>query len=223
MAKINTAYAFYLTLTSQADTRVFQNNPTLAAGDVKLSLDGGALVNITTLPVVTPAASKWVKVNLTAAEVNATVTGVLFSDAAGAEWCDLAYPIETSPDDLTVAAIKVAILADNMSINGADLAAVKAKTDNLPDGLKKNTAFNNFEFMMRDSSDHVTGQTGLTLTAQRSIDGGAFAACTNSATEISDGAYKINFSAADLNGNAILFRFTATNADPTEFTVLTAR
>lgn len=230
MPKINTAYTFPITLTSQADTKLFQVNPTLAAGDFKISKDLGALTNLTNLPTVSPAGSRIVFVSLTAPEMNANVIVFQGVDAAGAEWCEYVETIETSPDDLTVAAIKVAILADNTSFNGADVAAlgvdvaaVKAKTDNLPDGLKKNTAFADFEFIMRDSTDHVTGKTGLTVTAQRIIDGGAYAACTNSVTEISDGAYKIDFSAADLNGNAILFRFTATGTDPTEFTVLTAR
>lgn len=78
--------------------------------------------------------------------------------------------------------------------------------------IKKNTAFTAFEFVMTDSTSHAPA-TGKTITATRSIDGAAFGACTNSAVEISDGAYKINFSAADLNGNNILFKFAATGCD----------
>lgn len=78
--------------------------------------------------------------------------------------------------------------------------------------IKKNTAFTAFDFVMTDSTGHAPA-TGKTITATRSIDGGAFGACTNSAVEISDGAYKINFSAADLNGNNILFKFAATGCD----------
>lgn len=79
--------------------------------------------------------------------------------------------------------------------------------------IKKNTAFANFEFLMVDSVDHITPDTGLTITATRSIDGGAFAACTNAATEVSAGIYKIDLSAADLNGNFITLKFTAAGAD----------
>lgn len=79
--------------------------------------------------------------------------------------------------------------------------------------IKKNAAFTNFEFLMVNSTDHITPQTGLTITATRSIDGGAFAACSNSATELSAGIYKIDLSAADLNGNFITLKFTATGAD----------
>lgn len=87
--------------------------------------------------------------------------------------------------------------------------------------IKKNTALNNFEFLMIDSTDHVTPKTGLTITAQRSIDGGAFAACTNSASAVGNGVYKINLSAADLNGDVITLKFTATGADQTTITILT--
>lgn len=102
-----------------------------------------------------------------------------------------------------------------------ETAAIKAKTDNLPDGIKKNTALNNFEFVMIASSDHVTGKTGETVTAQRSIDGAAFAACANSVAEVSGGVYKINFAASDLNGDVITFLFTAANSDARWITIPT--
>lgn len=73
-----------------------------------------------------------------------------------------------------------------------------------------NTALNNFAFVMVDLTG--TPRTGLTVTAQRSIDGGAYAACTNSVVEISNGTYKINLSGTDLNGTVITLRFTATGA-----------
>ena len=37
-----TAYKFYVGLTDQANTKLLKANPTLAAGDVKVSKDGGA-------------------------------------------------------------------------------------------------------------------------------------------------------------------------------------
>lgn len=80
------------------------------------------------------------------------------------------------------------------------------------DGIKKNTALSNFEFLMVDATDGYTEETGLTVTAQRSIDGAAFGACANSVTEVSNGMYKINLAAADLNGDVITLRFSATGA-----------
>jgi len=87
------AYTFYVSLLSQADKDIFQVNPTLAAGDVKVSIDGGALNNLATLPVVTPAGSKLVKVDLSAEEMNGDHINVVFSDQAGDEWCDWVEPI----------------------------------------------------------------------------------------------------------------------------------
>lgn len=90
------AFSFYVALTSQADTKLFQANPTLAAGDVKVSIDGGAFANVTDIPVVTPAAGRLVAVTLTAAEMTGDNIQVQFVDAAGAEWCDLVVNIQTT-------------------------------------------------------------------------------------------------------------------------------
>jgi hypothetical protein len=86
--------------------------------------------------------------------------------------------------------------------------------------VKKNTALSGFTFMMTDSTNHAPA-TGLTVTAQRSLDGAAFASCANSVSEISNGFYKISFAAGDLNGNVVAFRFSATGADDRDFTVIT--
>jgi len=91
-----TEFIFYVGLPSQADTKLFQANPTLAAGDVKVSIDGGALNNLNTLPAVTPAAGKLVKVTVSAAEMTGDNLQIIFSDAAGAEWCDLVINIQTT-------------------------------------------------------------------------------------------------------------------------------
>jgi hypothetical protein len=78
--------------------------------------------------------------------------------------------------------------------------------------IQKNTDLAGFQFFMRDAITHLAA-TGLTVTSQRSLDGGALSACTNSATQIGNGVYTINLAAADLNGNNVLLRFTATGAD----------
>lgn len=91
-----TEYIFYISLVSQANTKVFQSNPTIAAGDFKVSIDGGALANPATLPAVTPASSKMVKITLSIAEMTGDNITVVCSDASGAEWCDLTINIQTS-------------------------------------------------------------------------------------------------------------------------------
>ena len=114
------------------------------------------------------------------------------------------------------------IEASSVLAKEATSQLIKTKTDTLPDGIAKNTALNNFEFAMIDSVSHITFKTGLTITAQRSIDGGAFASCSNAASEVGNGVYKIDLSAADLNGNVITFLFTATGADARLITLVTS-
>jgi hypothetical protein len=81
--------------------------------------------------------------------------------------------------------------------------------------VKKNQALSSFEFMVTDSTTHAP-TTGKTVTVTRSIDGGVFAAGTLSAvTEVSNGIYKVDFAAADLNGNVVTLRATATGCDDT--------
>ena len=102
-AKRATELIFYVALRSQANSTIMQVNPTLAAGDVLISKDGGATANLGTLPVVTPAASKNVKVTVSSTEMTADNVMITFSDAAGAEWMDLAINIQTAArqvDDL---------------------------------------------------------------------------------------------------------------------------
>lgn len=86
----------YVRLSPRTPTGQFQTNPTLATGDVKVSIDGGSLANITTLPAVTPAGGDHVKVTLSQAEINGDNICVQFKDAAGAEWCDLAFTLQTA-------------------------------------------------------------------------------------------------------------------------------
>jgi len=101
--KKNTATDLYVALRSQADSTIFRVNPTIAAGDFKIIIDGGAAANCTNLPAVTPAGGKWVKIVLTAAEMNGDMIIVQCSDAAGAEWMDVGVTLNTSSrqiDDL---------------------------------------------------------------------------------------------------------------------------
>lgn len=88
------AYEFYVGLISQANTKIFQVNPTLAAGDVKVRKDGGSEANITTLPTVL-GSGKIVKVVLSSTEMAADNVTLQFADAAGSEWCDLVVNIPT--------------------------------------------------------------------------------------------------------------------------------
>lgn len=79
--------------------------------------------------------------------------------------------------------------------------------------IRKNVALSNIEFLMVDSSDKTTPKTGLTVTGQRSLDGGAFGAVSGAIAEVGNGIYQFDAAAADMNGNIITFKFTATGAE----------
>lgn len=86
--------------------------------------------------------------------------------------------------------------------------------------VKRDAALANFTFPMFSAGGSLV--SGLTITAQRSINGGPFAACANSAAEIgSSGIYAINLANTDLNGTVICFEFTGSGANPTVYTVVT--
>lgn len=194
-AKKATAYTFFVGLVDQANTKLLKANPTLAAGDVKVSKDGGAFANLTTLPTVTPAAGAAVQVSLSSTEMNADNVVVLFSDAAGAEWCDQLISINTSSKTLD----------DALAISGA---------------FKKNTAVT-LPFVMTDATTHAL-TAGATVTVQRSIDGAAFASGTIGAvTDLGGGHYTVALGAGDMNGTTIALRFSATGFDTLPLTIAT--
>jgi hypothetical protein len=70
-------------------------NPTLATGDVKISKDGGAFANLTTLPTVTPASGTAVRVTLSATEAEFTRAVIAFIDTATKEWEDQLIMLHT--------------------------------------------------------------------------------------------------------------------------------
>jgi hypothetical protein len=65
-------------------------------------------------------------------------------------------------------------------------------------------------FMMVDATDFNTPETGVTVTATISKDGGAFASCTNSVSEVSGGFYKITLTSTEMNASSIALKFTGT-------------
>lgn len=110
--KKNTAYIFFAALRSQADTKLMQVNPTLAAGDFKVAIDGGALTNLTALPTVTPAAGRLVRFTLSAAEMNGDNITVVAADAAGAEWCEDVWNIQTEIDGTVAQGLALSLKTD---------------------------------------------------------------------------------------------------------------
>lgn len=178
-----------------------------------------------------------------AADIEGSITGNLSGSIGGLTAGALADMFDTNSGTTFASAVAGSVvkeIVDNAGGGSAPTAAQVAdavwdelRADHVAAGsfgegvkvssrvnMKKNTAFSGFMFTMYDSATNLP-KTGLTVTAQRAIDGGGYAACTNSVAEISAGTYKIDLSAADLNGNAVKLKFTATGALQQDFTVVT--
>lgn len=91
----NAAYTFRCVLFAQSDNQI-KANPTIAAGDWKVSTDGAAFANLATLPDVDPDSSVQVLVSLSAGEMNGDEIMVTAIDASGAEWHSAAWVIHTA-------------------------------------------------------------------------------------------------------------------------------
>lgn len=87
--KKNQAFQFHIGLRDMEAAGRLRSSPTLAAGDFKISKDDGALANLATLPTVSPAASKVVKIALSATEMDADNVTILWSDQTEPpDWAD---------------------------------------------------------------------------------------------------------------------------------------
>ena len=69
--KQGVSFSFRLSLVDALNPEGFLANPPIAAGDFQRSLDGGALANLDTLPVVDPAGSTGVLFTTSIAEMTA--------------------------------------------------------------------------------------------------------------------------------------------------------
>lgn len=85
----------------------------------------------------------------------------------------------------------------------------------------KQSTDKNVMVLMVDSTDHVTGKTGLTLTITASKDGGAFASISPTVTERGNGWYSVALMAShtDTLGDLAL-HITGTAADPADMVLL---
>lgn len=201
------------------------------AGQIGQSTNGRVNVDVQSMAAAAVAAI-W----------DALVAGITTANSIGKRIIDFltgdVYGRLGAPAGASIAADLVTIAA----YIDTEVAAIKAKTDNLPasfpanfsamvidaDGrvsvnvkLTKNKALSNFMFAMLDSTT-LDRKTGVTVTATRSIDGAAPAACANAVSEIgSTGIYKINLDASDVNGDVITLLFTGTGCKDTVITLVT--
>lgn len=139
--------------------------------------------------------------------------------------------VDTNVDTLVT---NLAIVDSNVDTLLTDLAVVDGNVDSILDDtgttgvkvlgsqlfIKKNVAFSNFCFVMTSSTTHAPA-TGLTVSAQHSLDGGAFSAIAGAITEVSNGLYKVDLLQAETNAVTITLRFTATGADDRLISIVT--
>ncbi len=164
-------FTFYVSLISQADTKLFQANPTLAGGDVQRAIDDGAPANLGTLPVVDADFTRRVKVVLSQAETNGDNITIIFSDAAGAEWCDLTINIQTSAqtlDEMDVNIDDIKTDTNELQTDWVDggrldqlIDAIKAITDALPDAGALTTIQTDLDNPNQYKADLTTLETRL--------------------------------------------------------------
>jgi hypothetical protein len=147
-----------------------------------------------------------VKAQTAAIETDTTEIGV-----AGAGLTNINLPNQTM--DI------VGSITGNLSGSVGSVTAPITLTN--PQGFKKNTAFTNFTFPMFDADGALA--TGLTVTGERRIDGGAFAALANSISEVSGGFYSVDLATTDLNGDMITLLMTATGAQPAAIGIKTVQ
>lgn len=84
--------------------------------------------------------------------------------------------------------------------------------------IKKNATYPGFMFLMTDTASHAP-MTGLAVTGQYALTGGAFSAMASTGVEMAAGWYKIDLAAGELNAPISAIRLTAAGADDRCFTV----
>ena len=86
--------------------------------------------------------------------------------------------------------------------------------------LTRGAALPNFTFVMTSASSHAP-TSGLTVSGKISKDGGAFAALTNTPTEIGFGFYKVTITSGETDAVVLALRMTASGADDLGIVLLT--
>lgn len=83
--------------------------------------------------------------------------------------------------------------------------------------IKQSTSTRALVFLMVDSSDHITGKTGLTPTVTLSKNGATFTSPSGAVSEIANGLYKVAGNTTDSNTlGSLILHATATGADPVD-------
>ena len=172
-------------------------------------------VDATGLPTVltgTPTATAYTDGGVTQSATGVTLT----ADFDGVVGLNLMSIVATSGNGFA-AGENIEIVLDAGTVDGVSVVGYAVggfSINRAPNGRpKKNVALSNIPFVMVDETDGLTLETGLTIAGQRSIDGAlTWTNVTGTFTEVDNGAYHFDATAADMNGDTIIFKFTATGA-----------
>ena len=167
------------------------------------------------------------KIELRAYQPSGLTSAVLYMDQIYVSYVMVSQFDHTVDEVITDSASRAASKAyvDDLATS-AEVATVDTNVDALlvqlnGMGVERNQPFSNYPFEMVLASDSKSPAPGLTVTAQRSLDGGAYTNVTGTITEISNGSYQFDATAADTNGDTIIWKFSAATADDTKDTFLT--
>jgi hypothetical protein len=153
----------YVGLYPYVPTGRLQSNPTLAAGDVTISKDGGAFANLGTLPDAEPNSTKSVRVILSQTETNADNLVLLFSDQTDPpEWTDLLINLQTVSGNFDT--LVTGVVVSSIAANAITAAAIA-------DGAI-------------DAATFAAGAITATVIATGAIDADALAADTITAAKV---------------------------------------
>jgi hypothetical protein len=121
---INTEYIFYISLEDNAIPGTFKANPTVADGDFKISLDGGAFENVNAYSV-TPAGGRAVKITLSTTQMNGSNVVMIASDQTSPkEWADFSICIQPAAGDVyPLVSTELADLITTVGVAGAGLTS----------------------------------------------------------------------------------------------------
>jgi hypothetical protein len=115
--------------------------------------------------------------------------------------------------DPSTGATVVSVLTDVQVVPAAVLNPVIA--------IQRGVAVAAVPFPLKTATSPPVAMPGLTVTGQRSLDGGALVALTNPVAEIGSGMYSASLTAAETNAAFIALVFNAAGAGQTEFVLAT--
>ena len=119
--KRGVAYTLNIGLFDVANPGRIKTTPTIAAGDFRISKDNGALTNLATLPVESPAGSGIVLVSLSVPEMTADKLSLFWSDP-DFEWSDGHYffdaPVSTVDESYATTIADALLKRDWTAVSG---------------------------------------------------------------------------------------------------------